>query len=308
MIAIRELLCATDIERPAHAALRYAIFMAERCHASLHVVHAWAHLEHEHTTEPGTRAQRSERALSEQGLHARLDAVVRAVSPTPGRATTHIIDGKLPAAVVDYAERHKSDLILLGSTLGAEPYSASLGTLAQQVGHAALCPVLTVPHDTALPDLRVQRILLPIELEHSMVSTTEWAAHLARRFGAIVELVCAPPGANADSDRLEGKRGATEDTLRLAGVAFEQSASATGKDLTSRILKRAQHGACDLIVMATGSRDLRQCSALASVRRASVVPVLAVRPVVAERRSGRDFTPGASFSSGHSSAGRTASA
>jgi nucleotide-binding universal stress UspA family protein len=304
MIAIRELLCATDIERPAHAALRYAIFMAERCHASLHVIHAWAHLEREPASEPGTRAQRSERALSEQGLHARLDAVVRAVSPTPGRATTHIVDGKLPAAVVDYAERHKSDLVLLGSTLGAEPYSASLGTLAQQVGHAALCPVLTVPHDTALPDLRVQRILLPIELEQSMVTTTEWAAHLARRFGAMVELLSAPLGANADADRLDGRRGAVEDTLRLAGVAFEHNAGASGKDLTSCILKRTERGACDLIVMAIGTRDLRQCSALANVRRASVVPVLAVRPAVAERRSaGRDFTPGASFSVGNSSAG-----
>lgn len=286
MALLRQILCATDIEQPARAALGYSFFLAERFHASLDVVHVAAAVETARSVSYLPQAERIERLTFDQHVRERLDALVRTV-PTgiPGRATTHVVDGQLPQAIADSADRLKSNLILLGATLRStsawhthEPLSTKLATIT-------LCPVLTVPDaigHSAAP--RLERILLPVEPASSITpGVTDWTALIARRFGAIVELL-TPAG-----DHLDRCRAEIEDALRTAGVSVQTASCPEGESLTDAILTRVHQARCDLVVMtfvapnSTLGRAPAQTNTVTDIRRRGAVPVLSVRAIDAGR-------------------------
>jgi nucleotide-binding universal stress UspA family protein len=278
MTRFREILIATDIERPARAALRCSFFLAEQFHASLHVVHAWGPPEGTRGDVHTSRQRRGERALREQGLRERLDAIVREVpTSSPGRATTEIVDRPLAAAVLACAARQKADLVVLGSTPGQSPRFGALDTTDQEIAREALCPTLTVPHASSAPLQRVQRIVLPLD-GRPLAIAVDWAAAFARHFNAVVELL--RPGAGNGSDRrtaLDRCAIETEEALRVEGVAVEHRVEDRGSDLTECVLERIQRGGCDLVVMNTEWDERGHC-AVAHVRRHAQIPVLAIHP------------------------------
>jgi nucleotide-binding universal stress UspA family protein len=282
MIALREMLCATDIERPALTALRYSFFIAEEFHASLCVVHAIGSSSEvpardAASTNP-SRDRRIERQTSERRLTERLDAVVRAV-PTgvPGRASTRVVEGNVTRAVLKSAEQQRADLILLGSNPSSAFVWNALEPVAQQITRSTFCPVMTIPHHSGSSAFHVKRIVLPLgRVGYKDLATTQWAALIARRFGAVVELLQAGEG-------LDGWRHDVEDALRRAGVGVEVSRCGVGRTLADSVLSRIEQSRCDLLVMSVLSHDSARFSVVDNVRRQSVVPVLSVRAAGADR-------------------------
>lgn len=274
MIALHKLLCATDIERPARAALRLGFFIAEQVHASLSVVHA---REPRHDSNLYLcRQRRFEQLSADQRLLERLDAVVRDIpSAATGRATTSIVDGRLAEAVVTFSERQKSDLIVLGaSTHGPHTWQAAQ-TMAERIGHITMCPIMTVPHDNVTTAPRLRRMLLPVDrISHSSADAVAWAVLLASRFGALVEVL------HTD----ERSEDPVEEALKIAGVAFETNRCSLDAGLADCILARVARGDCDLVVMPMRPRGPSHDGVLAKVRRRSETPVLSVRAKEAERR------------------------
>jgi nucleotide-binding universal stress UspA family protein len=280
MATVHEILIATDIERPARAALRYSFFLAEQFHASLHVVHAWTPWEVAPPNTEVPRQQKSERALSERRLRERLNAIVHEVpTAAPGCATTEIVDGPPAEAVLACSARQKSDLIVLGTAAESAPIFGTGEAIAQQISHHAWCPVITVPH-RAGSSSRLQRIVLPLEERTSMARALEWAAIFARHFRAVVELFGPRTDSTSESHAaLDHCRRHAEEALRVAGVAVEHHASDdVGRERWECVLGRLKKGDCDLVVMtAQSTTDGGRCSVV-SVRRSSGVPVLSVRP------------------------------
>lgn len=271
---VREILIATDIERPARAALRCAFFFAEQFHASLRVVHAWSPSEVPSRKDAGASRRRHESALSEQHLRERLNVIVGEVpTAAPGCATTEIADGPAAAAVLACAHRDKSDLILLGSTLSTAPVFSAGHTIAEQLTREARCPVMSVPHAVNRP-LRCQRIVLPLG-GCAMASAVEWAALFARRFSAVVELLDVRAGCESSVARDRSELD-VEDAFRAAGVAVEHSGDDRDGDLTERVLRRIDRGGCDLVVMDTQWSDAGD-RAVAGVRRCGDTLVLSLR-------------------------------
>jgi nucleotide-binding universal stress UspA family protein len=288
MATVHEIVVATDIERPARAALRCSFLIADQFHASVSVVHAWS---------PGAGLPRNPGMARQQPpvdalLRRRLEALVREI-PTgmPGCASVEIVDGPAAATVLTYASRQKSDLVVLGSSSHAATIFGAPHTIVRDVSRGAPCPVLTVPDTASAPLQRLERILLLVG-ETSMELATQSAALFAWRFRAVVELLHVAVDSDSRSPAAPRRRELeVEEALRLAGVAVERHVDSTETDPGRCVLTRLEQGGCDLVVMNMDRRDTGECP-VATVRRCSTVPILSVCPDVSDGSFARHGMPG----------------
>ncbi len=134
---VREVLCATDFSHSSDAAVRAAADYARQFGARLHLLHvAWPGID---PTVPPLLAK----------LADELGAQVPVV--------TAVESGQPATGIVQYAERHGIDLIVVGTHGRTGVTRALLGSVAERILRTAACPVLTVP--------RSFRATTPIEVE-----------------------------------------------------------------------------------------------------------------------------------------------
>jgi|SRR6188508_580575 nucleotide-binding universal stress UspA family protein len=157
MIAIKEILVATDFGAAADNALRYGEALAREFDARLHVFHATPNVFATSMDGYGYAAipphvQEDLEAAARRHMRERVSEEDRQEL----RAKTTVVTHNSPAvAIADYARNHAIDLIVLG-THGRGPVAhALLGNVAERVVRIAPCPVLTVrdrEHEFVLPD------------------------------------------------------------------------------------------------------------------------------------------------------------
>ena len=157
MIAIKNVLVATDFSGPSETALNYARAMARSFGAKLHVLHVFEPLwitsadvvgggvalaTMIHGLEDTARKQLEESVTAEDRRELRAEAVM-VTSESPARE------------IAKYAGEQKVDLLVIG-THGRSGISRMLiGSVAEKVVRLAPCPVLTVhhpEHEFVLPD------------------------------------------------------------------------------------------------------------------------------------------------------------
>lgn len=133
---------ATDGSDHAERALGYAVEMAEREHAELHVVHVVEKL-------VSGRASGMDVFLNEDQTRQRMTDQVRAATAghhikivlniLPGRS------GHVGSVIAELARELPADVIVVG-TRGHSPVgSLVLGGVTQRLLHEAPCPVLAIP-------------------------------------------------------------------------------------------------------------------------------------------------------------------
>jgi len=147
MIAIKNILVATDFGPASDTALTYGRALAELSGAKLHLLHV---VQSAYFTAPAydgagisptvqleietTARKQTEATLTEDERRTQRAIPVTLTSTSP------------PAAIVEYAKEHDIDLLVLG-THGRAPFSHLLmGSVAERVVRTAPCPVLTVHH------------------------------------------------------------------------------------------------------------------------------------------------------------------
>jgi len=157
VIALKNVLIATDFGEAADTALVYAKALATRFGAHLHVLHvsnsiylAALGAEGYATMSPDVQSRLEEDARRE--LDARL-----VDHDKSGPATTpSIITSSSPAlTIADYAKDHSIDLIVMGTHGRGTIGHILMGSVAERVVRTAPCPVLTVrrpEHEFAWPD------------------------------------------------------------------------------------------------------------------------------------------------------------
>ncbi len=181
MLSIDDLLIARDFSPVSDQATRYALGVAARTGATLHVLHA--EVLHEGLDADGDRAPAEglsafRESLEEDGTVSAdaLDAVSveevvrRDVSPSP--------------AIMNYAAEAGVDLIVLGTHGRRGPSRILLGSVAEEVVRRAEQPVLTVRGEEDRPSPSspgaVDRILAPVDFSEysreALRATKEWAA------------------------------------------------------------------------------------------------------------------------------------
>jgi len=157
VIALKNVLVATDFGEAADKALVYAKALATRFGAHLHVLHVSNSI---YLAALGAEAYAAMspdlQARLEEDARRELDARV-VDSDSRGPATTRtIITSSSPAlTIVDYAKDHDIDLIVLGTHGRGTIGQILMGSVAERVVRTAPCPVLTVrqpEHEFAWPD------------------------------------------------------------------------------------------------------------------------------------------------------------
>ena len=144
MIAMKNVLVATDFGEAADTALAYGRELARKFNTTLHVLHV---AENVYITAFGAETYASfapdlQREI-ESAAHRRL-ADLTAGDDAPKTVAAVMTSGSPAFAIIDYANDHDIDLIVMGThgrgTLG----HFLMGSVAERVVRLAGCPVLTV--------------------------------------------------------------------------------------------------------------------------------------------------------------------
>jgi nucleotide-binding universal stress UspA family protein len=147
MIALKNVLVATDFSEPSETALEYGRAMARTFNATLHVVHVVD------TFLPGMVAETAPASYAglldelEKAAQRQLDATVREDDRRELGATAVLLRQTGPAlGIVTYAENANVDLIVMGTHGRGGLSHLLMGSVAERVVRTAPCPVLTVRH------------------------------------------------------------------------------------------------------------------------------------------------------------------
>lgn len=146
MIAIKNVLVATDFQEAAGAALEYGRNLARTFGATLHVVYVvdnlWALMA---TDFPHAQNVGRLQADLDSEARARLDTLVT----DDDRRTLHarsaaLTDHSPASAIIDYAAENAIDVIVMGTHGRGRVGRWLLGSVADRVVRTAPCPVLVV--------------------------------------------------------------------------------------------------------------------------------------------------------------------
>jgi nucleotide-binding universal stress UspA family protein len=170
----QRILLATDFSDTARRARDHALHLARRSDAALHVLHV---------AEVSDIFYETDEDLQER-LQDRMDAVFAEADVSDLRITRTIERGEVAAeGILDYAEEHAVDLIVLGTHGRRGLRRMMMGSVATEVVRHAACPVLTVrEHDRPFPDEAVDGILVPLDLSDYSRDALPYAKDLAAQY------------------------------------------------------------------------------------------------------------------------------
>ena len=146
-MVLKKILVPTDFGPSSAVALQHGRDLASSFGATLHVMHAIGDLV-TMTTMPPTYVPDMTQALKEREADARtrLRRMLATNAPETKR-TEIVVSAASPArAIVEYAESHGIDLIVMGTHGRNAITQLLLGSVAEKVVRSAPCPVLTVRH------------------------------------------------------------------------------------------------------------------------------------------------------------------
>jgi len=184
-VRIRSIFHPTDFSDCARRALTVAVYLAVSRRATLHVFHA-AVL---HEDDPALEMPEMTTCVDQAHVHAeawldhapggRLD-----IRTEIGRG----IDAH--AAIMDAAERHRADLVVMGTHGRAGVRKLLMGSQTDKMLRHAACHVLTTRAEAKLPGpgQRFRRILVPVDFSAHSKRALEVARELAAEDGSRITL------------------------------------------------------------------------------------------------------------------------
>ena len=161
MIALKNILVATDFGPASDAALRYGREFASRFGATLHVLHVAENLALSSIGADGFATMAPQQLQDEIEDTARV-RLMEAITDSDGSGPVTrpvVMTASAPAPVIiDYAKRHDIDVIVMGTHGRGALAHLLMGSVAERVVRMASCPVLTVrdrERDFVRPDALV---------------------------------------------------------------------------------------------------------------------------------------------------------
>ena len=145
MARVKRMLVPTDFSPPSEIALAYALDLAAREGASVHVLHVLDDVQFAAAYPDGLYVQLAglEARLIDEGRKRLADAAAKAEAAGVA-ATIDVVVGKPAPAIAGEAEKRGTDLIVMGTHGRSGLAHLVLGSVAETVLRTAPCPVLTV--------------------------------------------------------------------------------------------------------------------------------------------------------------------
>jgi nucleotide-binding universal stress UspA family protein len=320
MPQVNHILVPIDLHDQAEPVVSWAALMARAFHSPvtlLHVNEGLESLKHHPLMQSQTFPEMSEAVTNWRKTYEQsVQAAFTRLTEQHGRdysVTTMQLEGRAQVVILDYLEKHPTDLVVMG-THGRPWYQRMvLGSTAETVLRAAPCPVLIVPNRVNTQLLpRCKTLLVPIDFSVGGMVSEEWALQLASQEEKKVILLHAVENPlldvyDPDKVELDLKKIMEESRLhppRSAQPFWDHAHQVAHAKLTTMrqqflgvhaqvelivregpaaedILKTAEKREVDLIVIAThgrsGMRRLFLGSVTEKVIRSAPCPVLAVR-------------------------------
>ncbi len=154
MIALKQILVATDFSEPASVALNYGRDLGRAYDATLHVIHVIEEMRGLYGAEVGFAMADVARNI-EVAVQRDLDAAIAKDKDDPLRVVATVQRGSNVAhAITEYAKANAIDLIIVGTHGRGAVSRFLMGSVAERVVRSAPCPVLTVrAHERDFVDL-----------------------------------------------------------------------------------------------------------------------------------------------------------
>jgi nucleotide-binding universal stress UspA family protein len=304
---IRHVLCARDFSAASERAFGYALEVVQRTGATLHLMHveevSLGFFQGDPSPAPGARALQSQ---FEERCRDDLDA--RNVSILDDRLVLTASRERAAApGLVQYAETHDVDLLVMGTQGRRGVERAVCGSVAEEVLRTAPCPVLTTRAKQAAAGAAparpepIDEVVAPVDFSEPSRGAVRYATRLAAIYDApltLVHVVNLPklPAAYgidfSDQINLITRSRAELETWEAEMVpeSLEARVIVTSGDPVSSILDAASTPG-DLIVMATrglaGVKRIMVGSVAEGVLREAPGPVVSSRsfPVPSEKES-----------------------
>jgi len=255
-VAIRDVLCLTDLSPRSDFAFEHARGLAERFQAELTVYHAVERFEGGY---PDVTFGIG-RELTEAAANRALSSLGAAVQGSGTRTAVKVESVASAAdAVVEMALGRRADVTVMATHGRRGLRHMLLGSVTEEVIQRARSPVLCLRE--AAP-AAYRRILVPTDLSLASRLAFPMAAFLARAFGAeVIGLHAAPPASVATLSGLPERRApvpseaALWDFYRSDFVGIPVTAHVYTDVAWDCIVRTAKVEGADLIVMATRGHD-----------------------------------------------------
>lgn len=307
MFVQSNILLPTDFSNYAHHALKYAVALAKRYHAAVHVANV---------IDPAIAATGSphglwitqtdhENLLAAVQRHAteRLGHLQHRIENAGVQAQCHLLHGRPAHEIIRVAETHQCSLIVI-ATHGRTGFDHLVfGSVAEQVVRESPMPVFTIKHpehecvEDTETGIEVKTILFPTDFSEAAENALPYAVSLAREFKARLVLfhatempvvvpdfapeTMAATGEGLEQQALEALEAAckrvsgVEVEIRTSmGVAYKETAAAADA-VDADIVVLPTHGHTGIMHTLFGS-------VAEKIVRTAPCPVLTVRPEAAK--------------------------
>ena len=275
----------------------HALFLAQQYDAELHMLNAVTlHADDPanadlHFPDGGELMRRMGDLAKEQ--------MAALISPAH-RETLHIVEAQVRGfapgpIIVDYAETHDIDLIVMGTHGRRGPARFFLGSVATDVVRHSECPVMTLRQKESRHGVdAIEKILVPLDFSEHSLAALNYAKDLAATYGAALQLVhvveiqtyptlYGPVSAVFDVNDVKGVSLQAMDQAmeRLGGVPVDYDKYVLSGRAGTEIGAFAREHGSDLVVISThglsGLERLLTGSTTEQVVRVADCPVFTVK-------------------------------
>jgi nucleotide-binding universal stress UspA family protein len=297
---IANVLVARDFSASSEYALARGFDLAKHFDAAVHMVGVKVRADDlfNPTDEPAGLVDRIRDQFKEQ---SRASLTSGGFDPESLRVHHALVRGEAPApALLEYADDHDIDLIVLGTEGRRGMRRALMGSVTEEVLRLASCPVLTARANADAEAETIQRVVVPTDLSKASWAALQYALSVARAYEVPLALLHVVEGVNMpvaynievtpkDSADLSARvRRALNEQLARLGVSNVHAEAYVEEGHPIReIVTFSTPG--DLIVMSTHGRTGLDRTFMGSVAenviRRSICPMLSASnfaPFVAE--------------------------
>jgi nucleotide-binding universal stress UspA family protein len=255
-VAIRDVLCLTDLSPRSDAAIQHALALSARFGAELTIYHAVEKFEGNHPDITFGISQE----LTDAAEKRALTALTAAVKDAGERGSVKVEQVRSAAdAVIEMALGRRADLTVMATHGRRGLRHLLLGSMTEEVIQHARSPVLCLRQPAPA---EYRRILVPTDLSLASRLAFPMAAFLARTFGAeVIGLHAAPPATVATLSGLPERRtpvpseAALWEFYRADFAGLPVTAHVYREVAWDCIVRTAKVEGADLIVMATRGHD-----------------------------------------------------
>jgi nucleotide-binding universal stress UspA family protein len=276
---MKKIVVPTDFSAYANKALAYAVELARKLHARVALVHACDLLDEEFSGHKALIQDYNRERIDE--LKGKLSDIKEAIQRVEGfTVDTQLYEGPIVNAILQAAGDYGADVIVMGTMGQSGLRRKLLGSKAAGVINKSTIPVITVPYDYSLHELK--NIFVAVE-DLKEPGLLQPVYDLAQAFGAHVHTVVFT-GHDAEAvEVLTHTRTAhlIEQRLKRAFPGSRTDAvQISGDNLIDALLRLSVEKDIDLLAMITHRRGplegLFNSSLTQSMSYRSAVPLLAL--------------------------------